>query len=62
MYVCICRAVTTSQIQREATEADGKRSVREINDRLGCGKDCGRCRSNIKQVVQEAQSRSSQQS
>lgn len=56
MYVCICRAVTASQIQREALDAEGKRSVREINDRLGCGQDCGRCRSSVKQVVQQAQS------
>ncbi len=58
MYVCICRGVTTSQIQREASETEGKCSVREINERLGCGNDCGRCRSSIRKVIQEVKTRS----
>lgn len=53
MYVCICRAVTSSQIQQEVLENE-QCSVRDINERLGCGRDCGRCRSSIKQMVQEA--------
>ncbi len=58
MYVCICRAVTSSQIEQEVAEQDGKSSLREINERLGCGKDCGRCCSSVKQVIQEAKSKS----
>ncbi|MCW8885932.1 MAG: (2Fe-2S)-binding protein [Motiliproteus sp.] len=59
MYVCICRGVTSSQIQREVSEQDGKSSVREINERLGCGKDCGRCCSSIKQIIQQSGTNSS---
>lgn len=56
MYVCICRAVTSSQIQQQVLE-DEQCSMQEVNERLGCGKDCGRCRSSIKQTIQEAKSK-----
>lgn len=41
MYVCICRAVTESQI--EAAIAEGAQSVRDLRDALGIVDECGRC-------------------
>jgi bacterioferritin-associated ferredoxin len=41
MYVCVCRAVTDSQI-REAI-CDGACSMRELRQRLGVASECGRC-------------------
>ena len=41
MYVCVCRAVTDSQI-REAIY-DGACSMRELRQRLGVASECGRC-------------------
>jgi len=41
MYVCICRAVTESQI--EAAIAQGAQSVRDLRDALGIVDECGRC-------------------
>ena len=41
MYVCICRAVTESEIQRAI--ARGAQSVRALRDELGIVDDCGRC-------------------
>lgn len=57
MYVCICKAVTSSQIQQQLLE-DEQCSVKDLNERLGCGGDCGRCRSSIKQIIQEAKTES----
>lgn len=41
MYVCVCQAVTDSQI-REAI-CDGACSMRELRQRLGVASECGRC-------------------
>lgn len=41
MYVCVCKAVTDSQI-REAI-GDGACSMRELRQRLGVASECGRC-------------------
>ena len=41
MYVCICRAVTDSQIREEI--GNGACSMRELRQRLGVASECGRC-------------------
>ncbi|MDR2188673.1 MAG: (2Fe-2S)-binding protein [Azonexus sp.] len=41
MYVCVCQAVTDSQI-REAM-CEGVCSMRELRQRLGVASECGRC-------------------
>jgi bacterioferritin-associated ferredoxin len=41
MYVCICRAVTESEVH-DCIDA-GARSVREIRDSTGAGGDCASC-------------------
>lgn len=41
MYVCICNAVTDRQIHQAV--AEGVRSMRELQLRLGLASTCGRC-------------------
>jgi bacterioferritin-associated ferredoxin len=41
MYVCVCRAVTDSQIRDAMCE--GACSMRELRQRLGVASECGRC-------------------
>ncbi len=52
MYVCLCNAVTDSDI-REAV-ADGVRSMRELSRRTGCSGNCGRCAPTAREVLLEA--------
>ena len=41
MYVCVCNAVTDSQVLRAAQA--GVRSLRGLQAHLGVGLECGRC-------------------
>ena len=41
MYVCICHAVTDTEIQ--SCIADGARTVEEVGDACGAGTGCGSC-------------------
>jgi len=41
MYVCICNAVTESQVLRSAQE--GVRNLRDLQTYLGITLECGRC-------------------
>ncbi|MEV7967279.1 (2Fe-2S)-binding protein [Sphaerisporangium sp. NPDC088356] len=41
MYVCICRAVTDSDVHD--CIAAGAKSARQIRDVTGAGKDCATC-------------------
>ncbi|MFC4531485.1 (2Fe-2S)-binding protein [Sphaerisporangium dianthi] len=41
MYVCICRAVTDSDVHD--CIASGARSARQIRDATGAGADCATC-------------------
>lgn len=41
MYVCVCNAVTESQILRAVKE--GVRNLRGLQSHLGIALDCGRC-------------------
>ena len=43
MYVCVCNAVTESQVLRAAEE--GVRNLRGLQARLGIALECGRCAS-----------------
>ena len=43
MYVCVCNAVTESQVLRAAE--DGVRNLRGLQARLGIALECGRCAS-----------------
>jgi bacterioferritin-associated ferredoxin len=52
MLVCHCRGVTDRQIRRLVRE--GATSTRDVARATGAGLRCGGCRSNVKQVVDEA--------
>ena len=52
MLVCHCRGITDRQIRRLVKE--GACSTRDVARATGAGLRCGRCRSNVKQVVDEA--------
>ena len=41
MYVCVCKAVTDTQI-REAAQG-GARTLKDLRRELGVTRDCGRC-------------------
>ena len=41
MYVCICAAVTETELQ--SCIAEGARTVEEIGDACGAGTGCGGC-------------------
>jgi bacterioferritin-associated ferredoxin len=52
MLVCHCRGITDRQIRRLVK--DGACSTREVARSTGAGMRCGGCRSNVKQVVNDA--------
>lgn len=41
MYVCVCKAVTDSQVQNSV--ATGADSVRTLSRGTGLGTECGKC-------------------
>lgn len=52
MYVCICNAVTDSQI-RKAVD-DGVRSFKQLSRITGCSSTCGSCQKDAIEVLQQA--------
>jgi len=56
MYVCVCNAVTDSQI-REAAQS-GARTLRDLRQQLGVTLDCGRCASCAHACLREAHGKS----
>ena len=52
MYVCVCHAVTDSQI-REAAQG-GARTLRDLRRDLGVTSDCGRCATCAHECLREA--------
>lgn len=52
MYVCICNAVTESDI-REAV-VGGARSLAELSARTGCSNTCGTCAEVAEEVLSQA--------
>lgn len=55
MYVCLCNAVTDSDI-RDAVDA-GVSSFRQLKQRTKCATRCGQCTKMANEVLQEALSR-----
>ncbi len=52
MLVCHCRGISDRQIRRLVR--NGATSTREVARATGVGLDCGGCRSNVKQIVNQA--------
>lgn len=49
MYLCLCRAVSESDVQ-EALEA-GHASLEGVQRCCGAGGDCGSCRERLKEFI-----------
>lgn len=52
MYVCICNAITDSEIR--AAVDDGVRNLKQLSRINGCGLTCGSCQEFAADVIQEA--------
>jgi len=52
MYVCLCRGVSESSIQRLVDE--GHHTLREIQKKCQAGHDCGQCLFELKKVVSDS--------
>lgn len=51
MFVCLCNAVTDSQIIEELD--NGASNLRDISRRLEVGRNCGQCCKTAKQVIKQ---------
>ncbi|HEX4870090.1 MAG TPA: bacterioferritin-associated ferredoxin [Moraxellaceae bacterium] len=52
MYVCICKAVTDTQIRTAVDH--GCCSMRDLRNELGVATQCGRCAVACREVLDEA--------
>ena len=52
MYICICNAVTDSDIHRAAE--DGVQSLEQLKMATGCSGNCGMCKDTAREVLVEA--------
>ncbi len=52
MYICICHAVTDSNIDKAVD--DGATSFRDLRFATGCGTQCGCCVTEARQVMKKA--------
>lgn len=52
MYVCVCSAVTDSDIRNAVV--DGVRNLRQLKRATGCSSTCGCCRQEATDVLQKA--------
>lgn len=49
MYVCVCKAVTDTQIKKAIDS--GLCSRRQLFDCFGLGGDCGKCNRQVKELL-----------
>ena len=49
MYVCVCKAVTDSQL--ESAISGGLCTRRQLFDNFGVGRDCGKCNNDIRELI-----------
>jgi bacterioferritin-associated ferredoxin len=52
MYVCVCNAVTDSDI-RKAVD-DGVRNLRQLSQMTGCSTTCGCCKDMAVEVLKQS--------
>jgi bacterioferritin-associated ferredoxin len=53
MYVCLCNAVTESDIRR-AVRDEGVRTLAQLKERTGCSSNCGSCEVMARELLSEA--------
>lgn len=53
MFVCVCNAITDSQIIEELD--NGASNLRDISRRLEVGRNCGQCCTAAKQIIKQYQ-------
>ncbi|WP_299494831.1 bacterioferritin-associated ferredoxin [uncultured Shewanella sp.] len=51
MYVCICHAVTDTQIKEAVNQGD--KSLTDVKHRLGVADQCGKCAKMAVQIIQQ---------
>ncbi|MCL1074799.1 bacterioferritin-associated ferredoxin [Shewanella dokdonensis] len=51
MYVCLCHAITDTQIRQAVSQGDT--SLKEVRQRLGVGDQCGKCSRMAMQIIQQ---------
>lgn len=51
MFVCICNAISSTTV-RELCES-GARTVRQVADECGAGRDCGHCVVHVRALLEE---------
>ena len=51
MYVCVCQAVTDSEIREAAN--NGTHDLESLNDALGVGDSCGTCRETAQAIIDQ---------
>lgn len=51
MYICVCKAVTDSQL--ELAINDGKCTRRQLFECFGVGSDCGKCNKEIRDLIKQ---------
>lgn len=49
MIVCVCKRVSESEL--EAAIADGASTVKALSRKTGCGTQCGRCVSTVREML-----------
>lgn len=49
MYVCLCNGITDTQIKAAINE--GHTTVKAIKNNLGAATQCGRCTSEVKNIL-----------
>ncbi|WP_372737392.1 (2Fe-2S)-binding protein [Neptunomonas sp.] len=54
MYICICNAVTDSQIKDALDE--GATNVSDLNKSLSLGSCCGKCTRTARQIIKQHRS------
>ena len=59
MYVCLCKAVTDSDIH-EAVNG-GVRTMRQLARQTGCSSNCGRCATTAAEILGQATGQSQSQ-
>ena len=50
MYVCLCHAITDTQIKNAVSQGDS--SLADVKKRLGVADQCGKCARMAVQIIQ----------